>query len=154
MGKAKKTRASRNARHNPLGSPSSPSSPSPSAAAASGGGGGGAAAPAAAAGTNKAHTLLQELRSSDISRKEAAVVAIAQVLEAGDVCDNNGGGTEEEVDTHTETHTQGSSSSKKKANGLQALIQKLLAGGAVPLLIERMFDTSSEVNLHAAGALR
>ena len=144
MGKAKKARASRNARHNPLGS-SSPSSPSPSAAAASGGGGG----VAPAAGTNKAHTLLQELRSSDITRKEAAVVAIAQVLEAGDVCDN--GGVDEEEDTHTHTQTQGS---KKKANGLQALIQKLLAGGAVPLLIERMCDTSSEVNLHAAGALR
>lgn len=37
---------------------------------------------------------------------------------------------------------------------IRALIQKLIGGSAVQLLMERMFDTSSGVRLHAAGALR
>lgn len=106
-----------------------------------------------------------QLKSPDRLRKEAAVVAVAQLLEAGDAgegaaASNTVGepmvGWAITLSTHSlnppTTHTH---SNHNHAQGsIRALIDKLLAGGAVQLLMERMFDTSSGVRLHAAGALR
>jgi len=148
MGKAKKARASSKARHDPMGG-------SPAAAA----GGATTSAPATAGARagqqqqQKAHKLLEDLRSPDLTRKEAAVMAMAQLLAAGDRPEE--GEEEGEEEEGMEGAAGNSSSSKKRSNSrFRALIHKLVGGGAVPLLMERMFDTSSTVKLHAAGALR
>lgn len=151
MGKAKKARASSKARHDPMGVGGSP------AAAA---GGATTSAPAAAGARvgqqqqQKAHKLLEDLRSPDLTRKEAAVMAMAQLLAAGDRPEEREEEEEEGREEGMEGTTGSSSSKNKSSSRFRALIHKLVGGGAVPLLMERMFDTSSTVKLHAAGALR
>lgn len=152
MGKAKKARALRNARHDPLGLGGSP------AAAARGATMSSPAAGRACMGQKqqyKAQKLLEDLRSPDLIRKEAAVMAMAQLLAVGDSPED---GEEEEEDEKgmdgTGAGGSAGSSKNKSTSRFRALIHKLVDGGAVPLLMERMFDTSSAVTLHAAGALR
>jgi len=95
----------------------------------------------------KAHKLLEDLRSPDLTRKEAAVMAMAQLLAAGD-------SPEEDEEEEAEEGMEGTGTKNKSSSRFRALIHNLVGGGAVPLLMQRMFDTSSTVKLHAAGALR
>lgn len=144
MGKAKKARASRHARHDPVGFPSGRTARSSSCADTE------QETRQHAHQHQKAHKLLEEIRSPDLARKEAAVVAMAQLLAAGDV-----DGDEEVAGLNgNERADRGPMRASKGSARFRALIHKLVDGGAVDLLMERMFDTASTVRLHGAGALR
>lgn len=75
---------------------------------------------------------------------------MAQLLAAGDV----EGDEEVEGLNGDEVAGRGPVRASKGSVRFRALIHKLVDGGAIDLLMERMFDTASTVRLHGAGALR